>query len=98
MWQKIKNAIAWTWEKIKAGWAWFELQCNKLAPGFKTILVNGVTAVGTSATAIAAYLKDVPAEQVFNAKYVAIALFVVSTLSWWLHGLGDRVDSRTQEN
>lgn len=94
MWSKIKTGLSWVWDKIKLAWAWWEEQVAKFLPGFKLLLINAFTVIGTSATAIAAYLKEVDLAQIVNAKTLAIAMIVVSTLSFWLRGIGDRVEDR----
>lgn len=94
IWKDIKDD--WTWLKNK--WLAFELWFNSKIPGLKIKIVNGLTAIGTIATALAAYMQQVPLERVISADKLAIALVVVTSLSFWLRNISDKAEEFDSES
>ncbi len=89
IWEDLKSDAAW----IKNKWLKFESWFNlTVVPGLKVKIVNALSAIGVAATGAAAYMKEVPLDTIVSAKTVAIAMFVVATLSYWLRGIGDRTE------
>lgn len=74
----------------------FEAWVNTWMPGFKTIVVTCLGAIGSTAALLQTYITQLPLEKFASATQIAIGTLVVSLLALWFHGLGDRVDTREQ--
>lgn len=87
VWEDVKHDVAW----VKNKWLKFEAWFNeKIVPGLKVKIVNALTGLGVAATAAAAYMQQVPLDKIISADKLAILLVVVTSLSYWLRGIGDR--------
>lgn len=90
-WEDVKHDSAW----IKNKWLMFEAWFNSKIPGIKSYIVNGLTLLATVSTAAAAYMQQVPLEKIISADKLAIALVVVTSLSFWLRGISNRTEDIT---
>lgn len=94
IWEKIKSIPSY----LKQGWFWFEAQVAKVAPGLKTLVINGLVAVGSASTLLVTYLQQVPMDKFVDGTTLAIIMLVASTLSFWLKDIGNRVEARQDGN
>ena len=92
MWNLLKNM----WSGTKELWARFEAWVASWVPGLKTKLVSLFTAVSGAAAMFAEYLKTVDLSYLVNAKTLAISMIVLGTLTFWLKGIGERVEAREE--
>lgn len=90
MW--LKKTVLWIEDK----WIKFEAWVNSWLPGFKTRIVTGLGAIGMAAASLQEYLAGLTGlpPDVVSGTTISIASLILFTLSFWLRGLGDRVDAR----
>jgi hypothetical protein len=79
---------------IKTKWDNFEAWVATKLPGWKTKGLQLLTLIGVAATAVSSYLMQIPLTGIVEAKTLMIIMAVVSTLSFWLKDLGERVEKR----
>jgi hypothetical protein len=79
---------------IKNLWAKFEAKVASVLPGLKTMILNGAAAVGSFATLALSYFQSTPLDHWIKASTIAIIMAVLSTLSFWLTNLTNRVQAR----
>lgn len=82
---------------IKTKWNNFEAWVASKIPGWKTKGLQVLTLIGVAATALSSYLMQVPLVGIVEAKTLMIIMAVVSTLSFWLKDIGERVEARQEE-
>lgn len=80
--------------KIKNAYVAFENWVQSWMPGFKTLIVTSLGAIGSTCALVQQYITQLPLDKFATATQVAIATLVVSLLALWFHGMGDRVDAR----
>lgn len=80
-----------TW--LSTQWGNFETWVHSWMPGFKTYIATGLGMVGSAAAIAQQYVTDMPVPTFVTAGQLAIATFVLFTLSFWFHGMGSRVQS-----
>lgn len=90
MW--LKSVLSWIEDK----WVRFEAWMNSWAPGAKTRIVNALGAIGGAAAFLQQYITQMPLTRFVTVEQIAIGSAVLFTLSFWLRGLGDRVDARVE--
>ena len=78
--------------KLKRLWINIEKRVARWFPGFKTYIINALALIGTVAAALLAYVESVPFDRIVDAKVLGIVIVVLATLTFWLKGIGDRVD------
>lgn len=85
-----------TW--IENAWNNFEYYVAAVAPEFKTKIIAFLGAIGNGAALMQGYLSGLPMGAYVTAENVIIANIVLFTLSYWLRGIGDRVEARGVPN
>lgn len=80
------------WEGIIAERNVFETWVNSWLPGLKTRLVTGLGAVGGAAASLQEYVTGLPLTKWISAETVTLVVAGLFTLSYWFHGLGERVE------
>lgn len=83
-----------TWSWIKDKYAKFEAWLNDITPGLKTRLCAGLGSVSSGAAWLQAYVTGMPTQTIVSAEKLAMASFILFTLAYFFHGLGDRVEDR----
>lgn len=79
---------------LKNIWVKFENWVGGYLPGLKTLILNGMAAIGSAATMGLAYFQQTPLDHWIKADTLALIMTVLSTLSFWLTGLTARVQAR----
>lgn len=85
--------LAKIWNKIKAGWAWFEAKVDAAAPKLKVKIVAMFGLISNGALVAQEFVQGIPAG-IFNARNIMIANGVFFILIFWLRRIGNRVASR----
>lgn len=78
-----------TW--LSNAWSSFEAWCDSWMPKVKTAVVTGLGVVGSGAAVLQQYITGMPTTTWVTTNQIAIASLVLFTLTFWLHGLTDRV-------
>jgi hypothetical protein len=90
------NFFSNLWAGTKELWDRFEAWVAGWVPSLKTKLVSAATVVAGASSLFAEYLKTVDLSYLVNAKTLSITMIVLGTLTFWLRGLGDRVEAREE--
>lgn len=90
MWETIKAPFVW----VKNKWNAFEAWVASKAPEWKVKLVALAGGLVDLAVILQDTLKAIPAEQLFNPKYILIANAIAMVLIIWLRGISARTSAR----
>lgn len=88
MW--FKTALLWVEDK----WNKFEAWVASLMPGLKTRIVAGLGVVGSMAGVLQEYVTGLPLTEFMTATQIMIGTAILFTLTFWLRGIGERVNVR----
>lgn len=81
-----------TW--IKDKWTSFEAWVHSWFPGFKTKFMTGLGSLAMIAASLQEYISGLPLSVWLSAKTLAMISAGLFTISYWFHGMGDRVAAR----
>lgn len=88
MW--FKTSLLWVEDK----WNKFEAWVASLMPGFKTRIVSGLGIVGSMAGVLQEYITGLPLSELMTATQITVLAAILFTLTFWLRGIGERVNVR----
>ena len=72
----------------------FETWVAQYWPGAKTKIVTGLGSLGMLAASLQEYVTGLPLTKWVSGETLAIVAAVLFTLSYWLRGLGNRVETQ----
>lgn len=92
--KKVKEVETGVWAWIKDKWHKFECWVYGWAPGLKTRAINALGVVGGMAASLQGYVTGLPVTKWITAETMALIVAGLFTLSYWFHGLGERVKAK----
>jgi len=87
---RFKQACLWIEDK----WNKFEAWVASWMPGLKTKVITGLGAIGSLAATLQEFVTGLPITTFMTATQLTAVTLVLFVLSFWLRGLGDRVNAR----